>query len=90
MVRSIIFSNHSVAGHQTRRAVILVCVVGEIDGPIEITASSSSAHAPNIANGTDCAQALAELRRKGIKIKDVQFKPRGEGSPNFIIYTLQG
>jgi len=89
VVGNTILSSNSIAGNPNRSVVILVCVIGEIGGPIEVTASSSSSNAPNIAIGTDCAQALADLRNEKIKITDVQIKPRDGLNPTFNIYTLQ-
>lgn len=51
--------------------------------PYEVANSSSSAGAPPVDRGMNCAQALANLRNAGFKITRVK------GDVNNVLYTLQ-
>jgi hypothetical protein len=53
--------------------------------PFEVRASSSSANAPEVESGSNCAQVLADLLSAGFTIEDVQTWPiNGVGA----YYTL--
>ena len=68
-----------------KEVVLVQCSAGQGFGePYKVTSSSSSAGAPKVVAGTNCAQALADLRTTGFKTTSAQIDSFGRP-----LYTLE-
>ena len=79
----LIFDASAAAKESQSKAVIIVCVLNtgspEGGGPVSIIVygSSSSAGAPVVQNGSDCAQALASVLAAGFQLDNTITSPYG-------------
>jgi hypothetical protein len=85
----LIFDASAAEKESQSKAVIVLCVVNtgppEGGGPTSITVfgSSSSAGAPVVQSGSECAQALASVLAAGLQLDNVTTSPFG-----MLQYTL--
>ncbi len=70
-------SINSFAQVQPRGQEVVIFLCAESDTTFTVTSSSSSADAPTVASGTNCAQALADLL--ALRFRIVRVTPRDAG-----------